>query len=313
MHRYQRVRLLVVLMSLLLVAMEPTSAARKVFDTWASFGVSGYCSPNTVGCGSYAMPFSLQIGGNSYSSFYVNSNGTVSLSSIEPFLTAQYSPEAFPYTGAPPVTDLAAYQVPIFSPNFVDGPGYFDDGGNGYDGEFVGQVSAGSNSFTVDWYSCAGFPLICGPFSANLVASQVYDPINPAFTYLQDLILDYWGCSVGGLCTRDQQSFDLGQQLLLNQILTSQPVYTMTLTSLSDGFRVDYSYNTAATGQQGVFGFSLPSGTYQQSAPLVNRSYLFDSFGNPVAVPEPSTWMTMLLGFAMIGLAMRRKRYLQAV
>ena len=258
------------------------------------------------------MPFSLQIGGNSYSSFYVNSNGTVSFGSIESFLTAQFSPTPLPYTGAPPVTDLATYQVPIFSPNIVDGPGYFDDGGNGYDGAFVGQASSGGNSFTVDWYSCDGYSLICGPFSANLVASQVYDPINPAFTYLQDLILDYWGCAIGGLCTRDQQSFALGQQLLLDQILTSQPVYTMTLTNLSDGFRVTYSYNTAATGQQGVYGFSLPSGTSQQTAPLVNRSYLFDSFGNLVAVPEPSTWMSMLLGFAMIGLAMRRKRCLQA-
>jgi hypothetical protein len=315
MREYRFVRWLALLGFLLLVMAQPARATRTVFDTWGEFRLSGYCSPNsaaTAGCAPYAMPFSVQMGGNTYNSFYVNSNGTASFGSIGSFLAPENSGAySGAYTGPPPQTSLAAYSVPVFSPNFSDGPGHLDDLGAGYDGNFVAITSVGSDSFTVNWFPCSsGYPLTCGAFSMNLVASATYNPADLYVDDLQRIILNSGSSSCP--CTSLDQQFAFGQQNLLAWMMNNLPVYTMTLTDLSDGFRVEYSYNPAATGQPGVYGFSLPSGLDQTSGPLQNRSYLFDSLGHLVAVPEPATWMTLLLGFAMVGFAIRRKRPLQA-
>jgi hypothetical protein len=248
------------------------------------------------------------MGGNTYNSFYVNSNGTLSFGSIESFLAPQNSYSSGTYTGPPPQTSLGVYSVPIFSPNFSDGPGYLDGFGGGFDGNFSAVTSVGSNSFTVNWFPCSsGYPLTCGAFSMNLVASATYNPAD--LGYVDDLqrIILYWGNS-SCPCTSLDQQFAFGQQNLLAWMMNNLPVYTMTLTDLSDGFRVDYSYDPAATGQSGVYGFNVPSGLDQTSGPLENRSYLFNSLGQLIAVPEPKSWMTMLLGFLLLGFALRREQ-----
>jgi hypothetical protein len=85
----------------------------------------------------------------------------------------------------------------------------------------------------------------------------------------------------------------------------------MTLAGLGGGFQVDYSYNAAATGDIGLYGFNLPSAQFENTGPLTNQSFVFNSAGALVSdVPEPSTWMSMLLGFGLAGFALRRKRRL---
>jgi hypothetical protein len=254
------------------------------------------------------MPFSVEMGGNTYNSFYVNSNGTLSFGSIEPFLAPQNSYSSYgTYTGPPPQTSLGAYSVPIFSPNFSDGPGYLDELGLGFDGNFSAVTSVGSNSFTVDWFACPGWPLLCGTFSVNMILNATYDPADPMYVEdLQSIILYYGASSCP--CTSLEQQFAFGQQNFANYVSNNEPVYTMTLTDLSDGFRVDYSYDPAATGQSGVYGFNVPSGLDQTSGPLENRSYLFNSLGQLIGVTEPKSWMTMLLGFSLLGFALRREQ-----
>ena len=61
---------------------------------------------------------------------------------------------------------------------------------------------------------------------------------------------------------------------------------------------------SARFGNTAVFNFDLPSNVTFTSA-----SGVFLSAASPVgAVPEPSTWAMMLLGFGAIGFAMRRSR-----
>lgn len=262
-------------------AVQPASARRTVYDTWGEFGLGGYCSPDTVeppDCAPYAMPFSIEIDGTTYDSFYVNSNGTLSFGSIASFLARENSYSGNSYTGPPPQTSLSAYGVPIFSPNFADGPGYLNDFGfTGYDGNFYPIVSIGRDTVTVRWSQCDGYPLSCGLFSYNLVASATYNPadLGAGGDDLQGIIMAN-GCFP---CTPEQQ-FASGQQAMENWIMNHEPIYTMTLTVLANGFRVDYSYNAAATGKTGVYGFNLPSGLEQTRGPLENRSYVFNPVGH---------------------------------
>ena len=85
--------------------------------------------------------------------------------------------------------------------------------------------------------------------------------------------------------------------------------------------------NTAVAGSPGIFSpnftytilngtgrFLGASGTFLGSgsinAPLQQLNLQFAGTINAPAVPEPGTWAMMLLGFASVGFAMRRKRNL---
>ena len=151
----------VVVALFLALSSSPSIARRTVIDVWGGMPVSGYCSPNE--CQGFTTPFSVQIGGTSYNSFYANSNGTLSFGSIfSPYLQSQTPlmidpaggllpvPNPF-FVNSPALTDLTVYPVPIFSPNFLDGPG-FDNADTPlqgiYDGNFVAKTSVTANSFT---------------------------------------------------------------------------------------------------------------------------------------------------------------------
>ena len=59
----------------------PATAGRTVVDGGSIMTLSGYCSPETATntpCSPYALATAIQIGGTTYNSFYVNSNGSVS-------------------------------------------------------------------------------------------------------------------------------------------------------------------------------------------------------------------------------------------
>jgi hypothetical protein len=297
---------------LLAIAANPAAARRTVIDSNALFVVSGYCSPGAAGtadCSAQELSFAIQIGGETYNSFYVNSNGTVSFTSIEAQLAAQNSFDGFPepetYTGPPPADSLADYPAPIFSPFFLDGPGdpTTFDFAQDFDGELVARTSISDSSFTIDWFACPG-PLTCGAASVELIQNTEYEN---SF----GLAEVFFNFSTLTCCTLEE-IFESGRQPLLDLLTGTLPVYTMTLTDLTNGFQVDYTYNNPALGEIGLYGFNLPSGLYEVSGPLANRSFLFNSEGGPVnPVPEPGTWMTMLLGFGLAGCALRsaaRKR-----
>lgn len=58
---------------------------------------------------------------------------------------------------------------------------------------------------------------------------------------------------------------------------------------------------------QGISNNDFSSGFGSNASGKVTVTYLF------AAVPEPSTWGTIILGFAMIGLSLKRRRNLRAV
>ncbi len=160
---------------LALIAPQPASATRTTVDGGAIFSLSGYCSPNAVGtpdCAPTSLPTGINIGGTTYDSFWVNSNGTVSFGSIESHLATQNSD---PPTSAT-FTSLADFgSTPVFSPNFADGPGYFNfSGGGDYDGSFVADTTLTGSGFTVDFYTC-GSPLFCGPRTADLLTGATFN------------------------------------------------------------------------------------------------------------------------------------------
>jgi hypothetical protein len=281
-------------------------------DGGATFTLGGYCSPNAVGtadCDPIALPNSLTItiGGTTYDSFWVNSNGTVSLESIESHLSTQ---DSFPPTG-PTFTSLTQFgSTPVFSPSFADGPG-FQDFANGeeFDGNYVADTALTSDGFTVDWYAC-GSPLSCGPLTDNLLSTATFnlDDFNN-FTGLSFAVAQFSLLDPNVASPEDQ--FNSGLAVLLNG---DRPVYTMTLSVLTGGagFQVDYSYNDDATGDTGLYGFNLPTGSFEATGPLQDRTFVFNSVGQLInGVPEPSTWMSLLLGFGLAGFALRRSQRLQ--
>jgi hypothetical protein len=298
-------RLLRVLSAAALIALIPTqpaSATRTAVDGGAIFTLGGYCSPNAVGtpdCNGNNLPVAVTLGGTTYNSFWVNSNGTVSLASIESFLATQNSS---PPT-APTLTSLTGYgSIPVFSPSFADGPG-FQDFANGeqYDGNYVADTTLTANGFTVNWYAC-GSPLFCGPRTVNLLSSAT---VNNSTDELFFAVTQQSQLPPG--TGTDEENFESGRLFLLSNL----PVYTMMLTGLADGFQVDYKYNPDATGDIGLYGFNLPTAQFEATGPLTNRTFLFNSAGALISgVPEPSTWMSMLLGFGLVGFALRRKRRL---
>jgi hypothetical protein len=300
----------------------PAMARRTVIDVWGGTALSGYCSPNE--CVGFTTPFSVQMGGTSHSTFYANSNGTLSFGSIfSPYLQAQ-TPLTFPaggfdpvgfnpvpnpfFVASPPLTDLTAYPVPIFSPNFLDGPG-FDNADTAlqgiYDGNFVAKTNVTANSFTTSWYTCIR-PQSCGLDAVDLIANTAFDDVSSFTGYIAQFSTAQCPCSF-------EDAFLSGQQWLIDYFTNQNPMYTMTLTDLGNGFRVDYSYTSLALGQTGIYGFSLPTGAFQTTGAFGNRTYFFDSNGSLVTgVPEPATWAMMLVGFGLAGFALRRQRRLLA-
>jgi hypothetical protein len=284
---------------------EPAWATRTVVDSGVNVTTQGYCSPSSAGDSTQCSPYSLSglalpllVGGTPYNSFYVNSNGTVSLASIETFLAAENA------DGAPGQANLAAFGVPIFSPFFSDGAGVPSnafDVDSGFDGNLAADTGLSTSGFVVDWYSCTN-PLDCGSKTIELLNSTNYsdDPPNPL---LQDNIIAASTLPPGTGTPED--NFNSGRAA----IIAGLPFYMMQLTTLADGFQVDYRYSGGALGATGTYGFILPGASLQTTGALQNRTFLFNSLGQLVGgVPEPSTWMSMLLGLGLMGFALRRAR-----
>ena len=303
-------RLLAATACLLFVPVQPASATRTTVDGGAIFTLSGYCSPNAVGttdCDPRTLPNSLTItiGGTTYDSFWVNSNGVVSLESIESHLGTQ---DSSPPTG-PTFTSLADFgSTPVFSPAFADGPGYQDfSNGDQFDGNFVADTALTANGFTVNWYEC-GSPLFCGPRTVALLSTATFslDDFNNS-TGLSFAVAQH--SQLGSGVGTPQEQFDSGLAFLLSDL----PVYTMTLNVLAGGgFQVDYIYNDDAAQLTGLYGFNLPTGQFETTGQFANQTFVFNSAGQLIeGVPEPSTWMSLLLGFGLAGFTLRRQRRLQ--
>lgn len=287
----------------------PVDARRRVIDAGLNVSAGGACSPleATAGtCAASALPFSVQIGSQTYNDFYVNSNGVLSFGSIETYLAAQNSfgdPDNPIYSGPPPATSLAAFDVPVFSPFFADGPGFFNSFSDprGFDGAFVATSSIAGNSVTVNWFSCAN-TLECGSFTEALVSDYAFNLDDNGLT---QILIDF-SSGTGSL----EEQFEEGRLNFLANLAATSDVYSLTLTDLLDGFIVEYNYSPGALGDTGTYGFNLPGGLVETTGPLAPRRYVFDGLGQLVGapVPEPGTWATMLLGFAMVGLTLRRRR-----
>jgi hypothetical protein len=303
--RYSRTALLSAAALIAILPAQPADARRTVIDGGTSMALSGYCSPNSAGtsdCAPYTLPFSIQLGGTTYNSFWVNSNGTVSFQSIESFLAPQNS-------DTPPLPPLVLPDfggIPIFSPAFATGPGFLPlDPSQGYDGAYVPKIAINTNGFTVDWFGC-GDPMGCGQFTIDLITDAVfnqqeYDNFGLSFLIgLNSQLADPSSAT-------PQENFDSGRQFLLDTFPNTFPIYTMTLSGLPNGFQVGFSYNPAATGDIGRYGVLVPGQYFETIGPLQDRTFRFTT-----GVPEPSTWMSLLLGFGLAGFALRRKRRLLA-
>ena len=283
-----------------------------MIDGGATLSLSGYCSPIVAaspgGCTSVALPFNAVIGAATFTSVYVNSNGTLSFNTIAPQLLLENSfsgefATAASYTGPPPATSLGAFPAPIFSPNLSDGPGFAPPFASiqGFDGNYASTQSLTGNSLTVNFFACTD-TIRCGTETLRVFTNAVFDPTGS--DSLTQLILQY-----NPAATLDLASFEIGRANALAQSNLLNAIYTITLTGLSDGFQVDYRYNQGALGDIGTSGFNLPNGLNETTGPLADRSFRFtDGQLANGAVPEPGTWLSMLLGFAAIGFMFRRRK-----
>jgi hypothetical protein len=229
----------------------PAHAGRTVIDLGTNFTTSGYCSYAAASftpgdCNPKPLGFDLKVGNQVYNSFYLNSNGVLSLDSIKQHLLDNVT-----------FTSLGSFTAPVFSPYFLDGAGF----GPFADGAFAAQVvTSNSDTLKLAWYRCL-------------------DPAN---------------CGL--------QTVQRG--------LGFAPSFYLTLTNLAEGgFLVNYDYDSGVAGTVGTSGFNLPGvGLSEVRGPLQNRSFGFNAEGQlGAAVPEPATWLSMLLGFVAIGTAVRRR------
>lgn len=173
---------------------------------------------------------------------------------------------------------LSDYGVPVFSPlidnRLVDLPNMFT-GDIETDTFYSAVSSTAPNSLTVQWFPCST-NVFCGPLSVD-------DPFS----------------------TFTPEELDALQAMF---------TFGLTLTLLDDGFSLTYFYNSGANSAA-PYGFFLPGGAQLQTsgAPIEERSWIFDANGQLVSqAPEPSTWLTMLIGFGMVGFALRRRKQAQA-
>jgi hypothetical protein len=288
---------------------QAATAGRTAVDGGTIMTIGGYCSPNSVGtpdCDPRSLPSAITIGGTSYSSFWVSSDGVVSFESIAAHLATQ---DSVPTTG-PTFGSLGEFgSTPVFSPFFADGPGYQDfPNGDQYDGAFIADTTPTATGFHVDFYTC-GSPLFCGPRTEDLLAGATFSQDDyDAFTGLSFAVAQQ--SKLGPGVGTGQEQFDSGLAFLLSDI----QVYSMTLSALvGGGFQVDYTYSDDALGLVRPSGFSAGGTLVEEIAPLSDRSVVFDASGHLVSggVPEPSTWMSLLLVFGLAGFALRRQRLLQ--
>lgn len=249
----------------------PAQARITVFDAGTHFTAGGYCTPGQVGgsdCAAQALPFQITLGGQTYDSFILNGNGTLTLG------TAGIDWNSV--SGSSP--DLASYPMPVFSPN-NDNQIFLrtlmDPDGTEADTRWAASVTTvPGTSLSAYWFPCST-AILCGKDS---LAAELSDEV-PSFHTVDEI-----------------------------RALQQYGMFGLTLTSLgADSFQLDYFYNTNVD-PIATYGFNAPGGpSLQTTGPLVNQSWIFDAAGVR-AVPEPATWMLFLLGFGAIGSVLRRER-----
>ena len=169
---------------------------------------------------------------------------------------------------------LSAYGIPVFSPlidnTLVDLPNMFT-GLFETDTFYSAAFTSSSNSLTVEWFPCST-NVFCGPLSI--------DELPAGWT---------------------QEQLDDAQ---------TRYTFGLTLTAVEYGFSLVYFYNYAANSAA-PYGFYLPGAAQLQTAggSIDSRTWFFNSDGQLVGqVPEPGTWAMMLIGFALVGFALRRRK-----
>jgi len=260
-----------------LLAANPAEARITVIDAGVEMTVGGYCTPGQVGssdCAPQALPFGITVGGTTYNSFVLNGNGTLTLGNggIDWNVVSNSAP------------NLASYPMPVFSPdndNSITFRELSNPDGTDLDTRWAASVTSApdNSSLTAYWFRCST-AIFCGTESLD---ASLYDGFG--------LTIDE---------VRERQTWGM---------------FGLTLTDLPTGFQLDYFYYPVGDppigDTTGTYGFNLPgTASLQTNGSLVNRTWIFDELGQVVAVPEPATWLMMLIGFAGIGLTVRRQRKL---
>jgi choice-of-anchor C domain-containing protein len=88
---------------------------------------------------------------------------------------------------------------------------------------------------------------------------------------------------------------------------TALPFFYSDSNTLADMMWEEYSYNFVATGTSATLSFAADASGGCCYGPAL------DNVSLAAAVPEPSTWAMMLVGFGAIGFGMRRRKSLRAI
>lgn len=183
--------------------------------------------------------------------------------------------------GVDPTADFTTFGVPVIAPLYVPGPS---------------GVAGPYNAFTGTMTAPFSFPTTLPNFGTDLFVITFLDPtaIDPT-SFLRPYIHVIFDASA----TELRFEFVHGQSFLSNGVLTTALPNT--------------------TGTQ--LGYVLGNTTVLRDPPDISGTNAFQFFaGSASSVPEPSTWAMMLLGFGVIGVALRgvgskaanRRRFSQA-
>lgn len=174
-------------------------ARRTVVDNGTQTNVGGYCAPNGFGyadCIPQALPFSITIGGQTYDSFVVNGNGTLSLGSPLTY----YS------------NTLTDYTQPVFSP-LIDNTllTVFDSVTQSFNTDTLRAASSAAGyamingelvpTLTATWFTCLS-SLACSDPDFGLTLTQLASGFQLDYFYSSylspNLSIDYGFSLPGG-------------------------------------------------------------------------------------------------------------------
>jgi hypothetical protein len=169
----------------------------------------------------------------------------------------------------------------------------------------VGAMSASFAGATLDYRATALFDFSASrEIYLNLLSDTPPTVSGPAFDSLELQV------SVNGGAPTAHTFSSL---TAAEHFFTNDPLLAIAPGSRSVLLTYDLIYNPPTLAQLGDgFGFSYDFATTPVAAPLTATAFDFAVARPSPGIPEPSTWVMMLLGFAGLGYAGMRRSYWQA-
>lgn len=217
------------------------------------------------------------------------------------------------------VAAVAAVPASATSTNLLVN-GSFENGLDGWNVVGFGDGLKGYQAPTIGTYNTvnAAYPVVK---SSNSVANPNFDAAGSKFLYLNSDVGIQTISQTVDLVAGTSYTFGFDYLLpgngvnninsaILTASIANAPFATFAALggSTADVWKLASGTQTFIANQTGKFAFSFAAQGFAAKDFAVDRVFLAKTSQVTAAVPEPATWAMMLTGFAMVGVAVRRRR-----